>query len=128
MRLLLDTHVLLWVMTNDAALSLTARETISKATVVYASAVSIWEVSIKAALGKLKLDQDRFMKALPATGFEPLPVTWEHADAIHRLPVYHRDLFDRMLIAQAPHDQRAHPGQTNGEKYQVLRHHLASQI
>ncbi|MFQ6758763.1 MAG: type II toxin-antitoxin system VapC family toxin [Deltaproteobacteria bacterium] len=101
MRLLLDTHVLLWVMTNDAALTSTAKETISKATVVYASAVSIWEVSIKAALGKLKIDQDRFMKALPATGFEPLPVTWEHADTVRRLPDIHRDPFDRMLIAQA---------------------------
>ena len=101
MRLLLDTHILLWVMTNDTALSPAARETISKATVVYASAVSIWEVSIKTALGKLKLDQDRFMKALPATGFEPLPLTWEHADAVRRLPAIHSDPFDRMLIAQA---------------------------
>jgi PIN domain nuclease of toxin-antitoxin system len=101
MKLLLDTHVLLWVMTNDAALPLGARETISKASVVYASAVSIWEVSIKAALGKLKIDQDHFMKALPATGFEPLPVTWEHADTVRRLPDIHRDPFDRMLIAQA---------------------------
>ncbi|MHB1013748.1 MAG: type II toxin-antitoxin system VapC family toxin [Desulfurivibrionaceae bacterium] len=101
MRLLLDTHILLWVMTNDTALSPTARETISKATVVYASAVSIWEVSIKTALGKLKLDQDRFMKALPATGFESLPLTWEHADAVRRLPAIHSDPLDRMLIAQA---------------------------
>ncbi len=101
MRLLLDTHVLLWVMTDDTALSQTARDTINKATVVYASAVSIWEVSIKAALGKLQINQDRFMKALPATGFEPLSITWEHADAVHRLPPIHRDPFDRMLIAQA---------------------------
>lgn len=101
MRLLLDTHVLLWVMTDDTALSQTARDTINKATVVYASAVSIWEVSIKAALGKLQINQDRFMKALPATGFEPLSITWEHADAVHRLPSIHRDPFDRMLIAQA---------------------------
>ncbi|MBU1404335.1 MAG: type II toxin-antitoxin system VapC family toxin, partial [Proteobacteria bacterium] len=99
--LLLDTHVLLWVMTDDTALSQTARDTINKATVVYASAVSIWEVSIKAALGKLQINQDRFMKALPATGFEPLSITWEHADAVHRLPSIHRDPFDRMLIAQA---------------------------
>ena len=101
MRLLLDTHVLLWVMTNDPALSPTAREAISKAPVVYASSVSIWEVSIKTALGKLKLDQDRFMSALSTTGFEPLPVTWEHADAVRRLPAIHSDPFDRMLIAQA---------------------------
>lgn len=101
MRLLLDTHVLLWVMTDDTALSQKARDTINKATVVYASAVSIWEVSIKAALGKLQINQDRFMKALSATGFEPLSITWEHADAVHRLPPIHRDPFDRMLIAQA---------------------------
>lgn len=101
MNLLLDTHVLLWVMANDPALPPVARDIISQANTVYASAVSVWEVSIKAVLGKLKIDQDRFMKALPATGFTPLPVTWEHADAVRRLPNLHRDPFDRMLVAQA---------------------------
>lgn len=101
MRLLVDTHVLLWIMANDPALSPTAREIIGRAETVYASAASIWEVSIKSALGKLKIDQERFMKALPATGFTPLPITWEHADAVRRLPALHRDPFDRLLVAQA---------------------------
>jgi PIN domain nuclease of toxin-antitoxin system len=101
MRLLLDTHVLLWVMADDPALSATARATISRAELVYASAVSLWEVGIKAGLGKLKIDQDRLLEQLHAAGFEPLPVTWEHAAAMRHLPDLHRDPFDRMLVAQA---------------------------
>jgi PIN domain nuclease of toxin-antitoxin system len=101
MRLLLDTHVLLWVMADDSSLSPKVRATIDKAEVVYASAVSIWEVSIKASLGKLKIDQVRFMERLQEAGFEPLNITWEHAAAVRHLPDIHRDPFDRMLIAQA---------------------------
>lgn len=101
MRLLLDTHVLLWVMNDDPALPAKAREIISRAESVYASSVSIWEISIKAGLGKLRINQDRFMSGLLETGFEPLPVTWEHADTVRHLPDIHRDPFDRMLIAQA---------------------------
>jgi PIN domain nuclease of toxin-antitoxin system len=101
MRLLLDTHVLLWVMADDSSLSPEVRATIGKAEVVYASAVSIWEVSIKASLGKLKIDQVRFMERLQEAGFEPLNITWEHAAAVRHLPDIHRDPFDRMLIAQA---------------------------
>jgi PIN domain nuclease of toxin-antitoxin system len=101
MRLLLDTHVLLWVMADDPSLSPEVRATIGKAEVVYASAVSIWEVSIKASLGKLKIDQVRFMERLQEAGFEPLNITWEHAAAVRHLPDIHRDPFDRMLIAQA---------------------------
>jgi PIN domain nuclease of toxin-antitoxin system len=101
MRLLLDTHVLLWVMADDPSLSPEVRATIGKAEVVYASAVSIWEVGIKASLGKLKIDQVRFMERLQEAGFEPLNITWEHAAAVRHLPDIHRDPFDRMLIAQA---------------------------
>ena len=101
MRLLVDTHVLLWIMANDPALSPAAREIIGQADTVYASAASIWEVSIKSALGKLKINHERFVKALPASGFTPLPITWAHADAVQRLPNHHRDPFDRMLLAQA---------------------------
>jgi len=101
MRLLLDTHVLLWVMADDPALSPAARATISRADMVYASAVSLWEISIKAGLGKLKIDQDRLVEQLLTAGFEPLPVTWEHAAAVRHLPDLHRDPFDRLLVAQA---------------------------
>jgi PIN domain nuclease of toxin-antitoxin system len=101
MRLLLDTHVLLWAMADDPSLAPEARATIGKAEVVYASAVSIWEISIKAGLGKLRIDQDRFLERLQAAGFEPLNITWEHAVAVRHLPAIHCDPFDRMLIAQA---------------------------
>ncbi|WP_434110921.1 type II toxin-antitoxin system VapC family toxin [Methylocaldum sp. GT1TLB] len=101
MRLPLDTHVLLWVLADDAALSNTARAEIDRAEAVYASAASIWEISIKSALGKLKIDQRCLPDRLIEAGFLPLPVTWEHANAVRKLPNLHRDPFDRTLIAQA---------------------------
>ncbi|MVF23444.1 type II toxin-antitoxin system VapC family toxin [Methylocaldum sp. BRCS4] len=101
MRLPLDTHVLLWVLADDAALSNTARAEIDRAEAVYASAASIWEISIKSALGKLKIDQRCLPDRLIEAGFLPLPVTWEHANAVRKLPNLHRDPFDRILIAQA---------------------------
>jgi PIN domain nuclease of toxin-antitoxin system len=100
-RLLLDTHLLLWVMADDAALSSRARAEIAAAEMVYASAASLWEISIKAALGKLTVDQADLIGKLAQAGFHPLPVTWDHAAAVRRLPEIHRDPFDRMLVAQA---------------------------
>jgi len=101
MRLLLDTHVLLWVMADDPALSPMARAVIGKAEVVYVSAVSLWEISIKASLGKLRVDQERFVEQLQVAGFELLSITWGHAEMVRQLPDIHRDPFDRMLVAQA---------------------------
>lgn len=101
MRLLLDTNILIWVMDDDPMLSPTARRTIEQATAVFVSSVSIWEISIKAALGKLRLDMTRFVPRLSEAGFEPLAVSWEHSRAVHDLPHHHRDPFDRMLVAQA---------------------------
>ena len=101
MRLLLDTHVLLWVMADAPALSPAARATIGAAETVYASSVSVWEVSIKAGLGKLKIDVGLFARQLRAAGFEPLNISWDHAEAVRHLPDLHRDPFDRLLIAQA---------------------------
>lgn len=101
MRLLLDTSIVLWAMADDPRLSAAARERIGKATSVHVSAVSIWEMSIKAALGKLKADVDAVAELIPKAGFVELPLTFEHARAVHRLPDHHRDPFDRMLVAQA---------------------------
>ena len=101
MRILIDTHILLWVMGDDPALSTEARTAINRAERVYASAVSVWEVSIKAGLGKLKIDQNRFIEGLHLSGIKPLAITWAHAAAVRQLPDLHRDPFDRMLIAQA---------------------------
>lgn len=101
MRLLLDTHVVLWVMADHPSLSPSARALIGRAEMVYVSAVSLWEINIKAGLGKLKIKQDRLVERLTAAGFEPLGITWEHADVLRHLPDIHRDPFDRMLVAQA---------------------------
>jgi PIN domain nuclease of toxin-antitoxin system len=83
--------VLLWVLADDAALSNTAHVEIDRADAVYASAAPVWEISIEAALGKLKIDQRCLPDRLIETGFVPLPVTWDHANAVRTLPNLHRD-------------------------------------
>ena len=101
MRLLLDTHIVLWVLRDARELKAGARSMIGHAEVVFVSAASWWEISIKAAAGKLPVEPERLQARALAAGFEPLPVTWTHALAVHGLPPLHRDPFDRMLIAQA---------------------------
>jgi PIN domain nuclease of toxin-antitoxin system len=78
-----------------------ARRLIDDADQVYVSSVSIWEASIKAGLGKLKVDMDLLDRRLRDTAMLQLPVTWDHAAALRGLPRLHRDPFDRMLMAQA---------------------------
>jgi len=99
-RILLDTHLLLWAVADPRKLPSGARNRIDAAE-VYVSAVSIWEVSIKAALGKLSADPAELLAELEPAGFILLPVSGEHAAAVARLPAVHTDPFDRMLVAQA---------------------------
>jgi len=99
-RLLLDTHLLLWALADPARLTAPVRTRLQEAE-VFASAASIWEISIKAALGKLKADPGKVLDAIEPTGFRSLVITAQHAAAVHRLPTHHRDPFDRMLVAQA---------------------------
>ena len=99
-RILLDTHLLLWAVADPRKLSPGARNRIDAAE-VYVSAVSIWEVSIKAALGKLSADPAELLAEIEPAGFTLLPVSGEHAAAVARLPAVHTDPFDRMLVAQA---------------------------
>lgn len=99
-RLLLDTHLLLWAVAEPQKLPVAARKRIDEAE-VYVSAASIWEVSIKAALGKLAADPAELLAEIEPAGFLLLPVTGEHAAAVAKLPPVHADPFDRMLIAQA---------------------------
>lgn len=101
MRLLLDTRIYRWVATNHRSLTRTARQLIVAADDVFVSAASIWEATIKSALGKLEADPEALVKAIPASGFVELPVRAAHAAAVRRLPGLHRDPFDRLLIAQA---------------------------
>jgi PIN domain nuclease of toxin-antitoxin system len=97
---LLDTHLLLWALAAPSRLPRAARKQIETAE-VFVSAASIWEISIKSALGKLEADPQEILTAIAPTGFSLLPVTGEHAAKVRELPPIHRDPFDRMLVAQA---------------------------
>jgi PIN domain nuclease of toxin-antitoxin system len=99
-RLLLDTQVVLWALAGHRRLPREARRLID-AHETLVSAASIWEIAIKAALGKLDADPEEVRRALDPSGFVELPVTGEHAAKVARLPAYHRDPFDRLLVAQS---------------------------
>jgi PIN domain nuclease of toxin-antitoxin system len=100
-RLLLDTHFLLWWLADDPALGNRGRELISSPeNFVFYSAASIWEIRIKQGIGMLNLPDD-FADVLDGQAFEPLAITVGHAHALQGLPLIHRDPFDRLLVAQA---------------------------
>jgi PIN domain nuclease of toxin-antitoxin system len=100
-QLLLDTHVLLWWLSDDPQLGESSRHAIANPrNQVYVSAASAWEISIKKSIGKLTAPDD--MDAIvESEGFEKLPITLFHGDQAGSLPQLHKDPFDRMLIAQA---------------------------
>ena len=100
MRLLLDTHALLWWLSDDARLGKTAAAAIAEADLVAVSAASAWEIGIKQASGKLA-GPDDLQAELATNGFTELPVTVAHALAAGALPPHHADPFDRMLVAQS---------------------------
>lgn len=100
MRLLLDTHVVLWWQTDDRRLNRQAREAIATADIVWVSAVSGWEAAIKTSLGRLRLDEP-FPLLVRTNEFTELPVTLEHTARVESLPAHHADPFDRLLAAQA---------------------------
>jgi PIN domain nuclease of toxin-antitoxin system len=99
MRLLLDTHVFIRAVTDK--LNHAARKTIQSADMVYVSAASIWEIAIKARLGKITGDPGEMAEAIELSGFVELPVLARHAVGVSQLPGHHNDPFDRLLIAQA---------------------------
>ncbi len=111
MRVLLDTHALLWAAAYDELLSSRARHLIQpQRNEVFVSAVSAWEIATKFRLGKLPKAQaliDDFVPAIESAGYVPLPITLEHALRAGRLPAEHKDPFDRMLAAQAIHEDLA---------------------
>ena len=100
MRLLLDTHVVLWWRQDSRHLKRAAKRAIAGASVVYVSAASVWEAVIKSSIGRLTLT-DPFERHVDEASFEPLSITFSHAAEVGRLPPLHADPFDRMLIAQA---------------------------
>jgi len=104
MRLLLDTHLLLWAAASSKRLPKPARALIEDAAnEAYFSAASIWEIAIKSALERrdFRIDLPSLLTALPEMGLVELPVTAAHAAGVTKLPLIHRDPFDRLLIAQS---------------------------
>lgn len=100
MRLLLDTHALLWWLADDPTLERDAAEAIAGAALVAVSAASAWEIAIKQALGKLEGPED-LAGEVRTNDMTELPVSIDHASAAGALPLLHADPFDRMLVAQA---------------------------
>lgn len=101
MRLLLDTHIVLWALADDDRLASPLRELIVDGrNDVLVSAASVWEIAIKATLGKLDAPGN-LLEALTDAQLQPLPIEHGHAVRAGRLPRHHDDPFDRMLVAQA---------------------------
>jgi len=106
MKVLLDTHALLWIVAGDLRLSAKARRTYQNAESLYFSGASLWEIGIKLGLGRKDFSlSDNWWKEIPVEmtqqGAVRLDVTAEHCREVARLPLHHRDPFDRMLVAQA---------------------------
>lgn len=105
MRILLDTHTLLWFLCDDPSLSATAKAAIeAAANQKWVSVATCWEMAIKAGLGKLTLGESASVllkRELPRNNFDLLDIKLEHATAVEALPLHHKDPFDRLLIAQA---------------------------
>jgi PIN domain nuclease of toxin-antitoxin system len=105
MKLLLDTHVFLWVLERSPRLSAQARAAINdEANAKFISFATLWEVTIKASLGKLELQEPWLETMRTVNRLTPglvLPFAQAHLEALYLLPFHHRDPFDRMLVAQA---------------------------
>jgi PIN domain nuclease of toxin-antitoxin system len=101
MRLLLDTHVFIWAVTNSRELRAPARALLAEADEVWVSAASIWEIAIKSRIGKISGDPVELSAAIVQSGFRELPISSRHAARVATLPLLHTDPFDRLLIAQA---------------------------
>jgi PIN domain nuclease of toxin-antitoxin system len=101
LKLLLDTHAALWFLSGDDRLSENAvRHLTDDTNRVLLSAAVVWEISIKRAEGRLVVPDD-YLSLLLDAGVQPLSVSVAHAAGVERLPPYHRDPFDRMLVSQA---------------------------
>lgn len=106
MRLLLDTHILLWAVFEPTKLSLSLQEAIRDTqNIVSVSIVSLWEIAIKQSIGRLSIPNTFFEKVQKDSGFELLLLQCTHIEQYMTLPLHHRDPFDRILIAQAKQEQ-----------------------
>ena len=101
MRILLDTHIFLWCLSDTKRLPPEAKARILTASAVFFSSASIWEVAIKAGKGKREIDVEQLLANAVDSGFQELSVTARHATMVRNLAPIHNDPFDRILIAQA---------------------------
>ncbi len=103
MRLLLDTHLVLWWQAGSPKLPHESISLVDQADVVFVSKASLWEIVIKVSIGKLKLDVEKFVNLIETTGFEWLDIKKRHLIAVAALPLFddHKDPFDRLLVAQS---------------------------
>lgn len=100
MKFLLDTHALIWWLANEPTLSQKARKAIADPdNLVFLSAASAWEIAIKKSIGKLSVPDD-LAAQIEKKDFQPLPINISHALYVEKLPLYHTDPFDRIIIAQ----------------------------
>jgi len=105
MRLLLDSHVYLWSLRDDPELTRAMRKMMTNADEIFVSAATLWELSIKIALGKLDADVSDLLDGIEGLGAQELPISALHAVQVRHLPSLHKDPFDRLLIGQAIHEQ-----------------------
>lgn len=102
--ILLDTHTLIWFVTNDAKLSPAANQLITQSATVLVSVATLWEIAIKLSIGKLNMGgtfDDLFPTHMDNNNFTLLPIILPHLSRSGKLPFHHRDPFDRLLIAQS---------------------------
>ena len=99
MNLLLDTHAVLWWVGGERLATAAAEAIADPENLTCVSAATVWEISIKEGLGKLRVEGD--LDAILAEDFEPIPITFDDGRRAGALPRHHRDPFDRMLVAQA---------------------------
>jgi PIN domain nuclease of toxin-antitoxin system len=102
MKIIIDTHILLWWVSNDRQLPIKARRLIENpANKISVSVASIWEIAIKRALGRIEINLKELEEALKINNLETLAVKLDHAIEVSELPQHHSDPFDRMLVAQS---------------------------
>lgn len=122
MKVLLDTHALLWWLSDSDKLGPVAREIIADpAHDILISIVSLWEIAIKIRIGKLDADLNEITDAIPAEGFTLLQITPEHLKVLMGLPMHHRDPFDHLLMAQALSEQASFLSSTEIAKWRITQ-------
>lgn len=104
MRLLLDTHTLIWGISEPEKLSEKTKELLSDVdNIILVSTASLWELQVKKSLNKIILPED-FIFQLQENGYELLNISYKHIEKLDEIPLIHRDPFDRILIAQSMHE------------------------